>query len=329
MSAAKRLALAPTIDRLRKAYGAPARPPTRDPWLAILRENAAYLVDDGRREQTFRALRERIGTSPAAILAARPGLLEQALEGGGMQPDRRAEKLRQCARLAQSIGLAALSAAARGEPDGKAARALLKRFPGIGEPGADKLMLLAGAGRTLALESNGLRAIVRLGLAPERKDLAARRTRAAAPPRAADLQAHRPALRRLRAGRRLPQRAAPAGLRRPGAQPASHSSTAAVSLRSSTTRDGPQARSCARDEPPVATASERQPCTRAHSTSCGVSPTITTCSAGSARPLCRACRSRASGTRSGRRSASSPQAATAKRSGAMPAACSLSRPVSG
>ena len=167
------LPLKPAIERLRKAYGAPAQPPTRDPWLAILRENAAYLVDDGRRELTFRALREHIGTTPEAILAARPGVLERAIEGGGMQPDRRAEKLRQCAKLAQSAGLEVLRAAARGEPDEKSARKLLKRFPGIGEPGADKLMLLAGSVRTLALESNGLRVVVRLGLAPERKDYAA------------------------------------------------------------------------------------------------------------------------------------------------------------
>ena len=167
------LTLKLAIERLKQAYGAPRPPPTRDPWLAILRENAAYLVDDGRREQTFRALREKVGTTPEAILAARPGVLEQVIEGGGMQPDRRAEKLRQCARLAQAAGLDALAAAARGEPDERKARALLKRFPGIGEPGADRLRLLAGSARTLALESNGLRVVVRLGLAPERASYAA------------------------------------------------------------------------------------------------------------------------------------------------------------
>jgi endonuclease-3 len=172
-SGARPLALASVIQRLERQHGAPPRPPTRDPWLAILRENAAYLVDDARREATFRALHERIGTTPAAILDARPGVLEQVIGGGGMQPERRAEKLRACARLAQAAGLDAVRAAAKGEPDEASARRLLKRFPGVGEPGADKLMLLAGAARTLALESNGLRVVVRLGLAPERPAYAA------------------------------------------------------------------------------------------------------------------------------------------------------------
>src|SRR6185436_11692982 len=143
MAGRRALSLAIAIERLETAGGAPGRPPTRDPWLAILRENVAYLVDDGRREQTFRALREKVGTTPEVILGARPGVIEKVIEGGGMQPERRAEKLRQCARLAQSAGLDALAAAARGEPDERRARALLKRFPGIGEPGADKLRLLA------------------------------------------------------------------------------------------------------------------------------------------------------------------------------------------
>lgn len=121
------LSLSLAIERLKQAGGAPGPPPTRDPWLAILRENAAYLVDDGRREQTFRALRERVGTTPEAILGARPGVIEKVIEGGGMQPERRAEKLRQCARLAQSAGLDAVAAAAQGAPDERRARALLKR----------------------------------------------------------------------------------------------------------------------------------------------------------------------------------------------------------
>jgi adenine-specific DNA glycosylase len=47
------------------------------------------------------------------------------------------------------------------------ARTLLKRFPGIGDPGADKILLFAGIVARPALESNGVRAMVRLGYATE------------------------------------------------------------------------------------------------------------------------------------------------------------------
>jgi endonuclease III len=47
------------------------------------------------------------------------------------------------------------------------ARRELKRVPGIAAPGADKILLFTGAAPVPALESNGLRALVRLGLAEE------------------------------------------------------------------------------------------------------------------------------------------------------------------
>jgi endonuclease-3 len=55
-----------------------------------------------------------------------------------------------------------LGAALRAAP-GKARRAL-RSFPGIGEPGAEKILLFSGRQARLAPESNGLRVLVRLGL---------------------------------------------------------------------------------------------------------------------------------------------------------------------
>jgi endonuclease III len=47
------------------------------------------------------------------------------------------------------------------------------RFPMIGEPGAEKILLFCGALNVLALESNGLRVLTRLGCGEERKSYAA------------------------------------------------------------------------------------------------------------------------------------------------------------
>jgi endonuclease III len=50
------------------------------------------------------------------------------------------------------------------------ARTALKKFPGIGEPGAEKILLFTGKHALFALESNGLRVLVRLGYAREEKN---------------------------------------------------------------------------------------------------------------------------------------------------------------
>ena len=41
------------------------------------------------------------------------------------------------------------------------------RFPGIGEPGAEKILLFSRTEQILALESNGLRALARIGYGHE------------------------------------------------------------------------------------------------------------------------------------------------------------------
>src|SRR5262249_53363574 len=49
---------------------------------------------------------------------------------------------------------------------------VLRKFPGIGEPGADKILLFSGRLATLAAESNGLRVLARLGCIVEDKSYA-------------------------------------------------------------------------------------------------------------------------------------------------------------
>ena len=47
------------------------------------------------------------------------------------------------------------------------------QFPMIGEPGAEKILLFSGVLAVLALDSNGVRVLVRLGVGEERKSYAA------------------------------------------------------------------------------------------------------------------------------------------------------------
>lgn len=151
------------VARLEACHGTPEPPITRDPFAAAVLESVAYLVDDDRRRQVFERLRDEVGMTPEALLALPEDELARRLAGGGMLPAHRAAKVQKAAAVAAEIGPDELR---RQAAAGTGAR-LLRRFPGIGEPGADRLMLLAGGKRTLAPDSNALRVLVRLGFGIE------------------------------------------------------------------------------------------------------------------------------------------------------------------
>ena len=128
-------------------------------------------MDDATRGEVFRSLKSHIGLSPESILGSPHERLVEAIRQGGMRPPERANKLLEAAEIARGVGLPELRRLAK--QGGPAARRILKRFPGIGDPGADKLLLAAGGAVTLAPESNALRVLVRLGFAKEDKSYGA------------------------------------------------------------------------------------------------------------------------------------------------------------
>ena len=172
-----------TLDRaiglLRAHYGQPEALPTSDPFELVLLENVAYLASPGRRRTAFEALKRTVGTSPTAILQADAHALER-ITGHGILKAKFASKLKECARLVLERFDGDLRAAIRG-PHAAAKRAL-RCFPGIGEPGAEKILLFSGQHALLAPESNGLRVLVRLGLVREESSYS--RTYAASRPAA-------------------------------------------------------------------------------------------------------------------------------------------------
>jgi endonuclease-3 len=153
------------LARLEASYGTPEPPAVTDPFEMVLWENVAYLVDDERRARVFARLQEEIGLLPLEISTTPLEVLAEVIRDGGMQPAHRAGKLLAVADEALDIGQDSLQQLIRTAPD-KASKAL-RRFPGIGEPGADKILLFSHAKRTLAPESNALRVLVRLGFGEE------------------------------------------------------------------------------------------------------------------------------------------------------------------
>src|SRR6185437_15895072 len=131
------------LSALRRFYGAPPRAPIRDPFHLILWEQVGYLAADAQRKAAFDALRTRVGLAPARIAAAPHATLRAiARLGGAIAAD-----VREALRLPYPQ-----------------ARKAMAEFAMIGEPGADKILVVAGKARLLPLDSNGLRVLSRIGL---------------------------------------------------------------------------------------------------------------------------------------------------------------------
>jgi len=163
------ISLRRVVRVLETRYGPPEPPPTADPFELVLYENVAYLASPALRREAFELLKRTVGTGPAEILGARRKDLE-AVGSRGILGARFAEKLLECARIALEQFGGDLDRATR-TPLPEAKRALM-RFPGIGEPGAEKILLFSGRQALLAPESNGLRVLTRLGLVREERSYA-------------------------------------------------------------------------------------------------------------------------------------------------------------
>jgi len=158
-----------SVAALRRFYGKPERPPSSDAFELVLFENVAYLAPDERRRAAFSLLQESVGTEPEVILRASRALLER-VTAHGILKTRFAVKLRECARIAAKDFGGDLDAVL--DESTALARRALRRFPGIGAPGADRILLFSGRLKILAPESNGLRVLMRLGLIVEDKSYA-------------------------------------------------------------------------------------------------------------------------------------------------------------
>jgi endonuclease-3 len=159
------------IAQLEAHYGPPQPPITTDPFELVLLENVGYLVSDKRREEAFANLRQFAGTKPHQLLASSNDYILKATGLGGMHPEQRVSRLREIALIAINEFDGDLRQALK-LPLPKAKQAL-RKFPGIGEPSAEKILLLTRSYPVLGLDSNGLRVLLRLGFGLEKKNYTA------------------------------------------------------------------------------------------------------------------------------------------------------------
>jgi endonuclease III len=159
------------VSQLATHYGKPAPPVSTDPFELVLLENVAYLVSDERRAEAFKTLSKNAGTKPHEILSASDESILRATKLGGMHPEQRVSRLREIALIAMNeFGGDLRQALKLPLPKAKLA---LRKFPSIGEPSAEKILLFTHSHPVLGLDSNGLRVLVRLGFGAEKKNYTA------------------------------------------------------------------------------------------------------------------------------------------------------------
>jgi endonuclease III len=158
------------VATLTKHHGKPApHPAGRDPLALIFWEIVAYLSDDDTRLVAFTALRERVGLSAVGVCKASPATLAAICRmGGAVEPERRARRLQEVAALALEEFDGDLTQLLGWEY--KKACSALRKFPSVGEPGADRILMLCGSHAVLGLDSNALRVLCRIGYGTESRN---------------------------------------------------------------------------------------------------------------------------------------------------------------
>jgi endonuclease-3 len=149
------------VTKLKKKYGEPALPPARGPFELVMWENACYLLPDERRAAVFEGLRQQIGMDAESIWKAGKEALFPLAKLGGMRPETRVFRWQEIARITLTQFGGNLDSILK-LPYAQAKRAL-HQFPNIGEPGAEKILMMCGMSAGLPLESNGCRVLERVG----------------------------------------------------------------------------------------------------------------------------------------------------------------------
>jgi endonuclease-3 len=161
------LSLQKALANLAPLYADAAGPPA-DPLALLVWENIGYLIDDEKRKALYDEFEKRIGFKAARIANAPTPVLSDIAQRGGMHPQERAARLKHIGEFVIAECGGDLRAAIVSLPLAKA-RTLLKKLPSVGDPGADRILLFADIAAVPALDSNGLRAVVRMGFCAEEK----------------------------------------------------------------------------------------------------------------------------------------------------------------
>lgn len=163
----KPLSVLAVLDRLEAFYG-PQEPcwPV-EPYEFLIWWHCGYPASDVTCTKGWNALKKEVGIEPRHILKSTQGKLAHALKAGGMVPEVRAMRLQQIAERVLNEFDGDLRNTLVGPIE--EVRKKLKRFPGIADPGADRVLLFGKVAPVAAVASNCPHVPVRIQLGLERE----------------------------------------------------------------------------------------------------------------------------------------------------------------
>lgn len=155
-----KLPLPQLLDQLEEFYGKQEPGSPVDAYEFIIWWQCGYPASDKACTKGWNKLKSEVGIEPEHLLAATPRKLSAALAAGGMLPELRALRLKEIAQCVKDEFGGELRNVLVGPLT--AARKILKRFPGIADPGADRILLFAGIKPIAAVPSNCPQVLTRI-----------------------------------------------------------------------------------------------------------------------------------------------------------------------
>jgi endonuclease III len=164
--------IAQILDALESHYGALHAPAPTDPYEFLIWWHSGYPASEERCQKGWQSLIDHIGVAPKQLIAVSTAKLARVLKAGGMVPDVRALRLKEiAARVQGEFGNDLRSALS--QLSAPQARKVLKTFPGIGNPGADRIALFSRLSPVAAVPSACPHVLVRIVHGPEENEYTA------------------------------------------------------------------------------------------------------------------------------------------------------------
>ena len=165
----KGLPISGLLKVLESFYGRQEPSWPTDPYLFLVWWHCGYPASDTACAKGWQSLTREIGVEPEDLLKASPANLGRALRPGCMVPELRAVRLKEIAARVKDEYAGDLRSALVGPIT--QVRKLLKKFPNIADPGADRILLFGSIAPVAAIPSNCPHVLVRIQRGLERKDV--------------------------------------------------------------------------------------------------------------------------------------------------------------
>jgi endonuclease III len=164
----KPLNVAAVLDKLEVSYGLPEPCWPVDPYAFLIWWHCGYPASDATCARGWEALNKEVEIEPRQLLSAARAKLARALKAGGIVPELRAMRVQQIAQRVENEFGGDLRSALVGRIE--EVRKRLKKFPGIADPGADRILLFGKVAPVAAVPSNCPHVLVRIQLGLEREN---------------------------------------------------------------------------------------------------------------------------------------------------------------